>query len=53
MITALVLLTLAAIIALVVIIIGGFLYVLWPVALVLAIGLLIDVFVLKLIFKKG
>lgn len=52
MITLLVLLFLALIAALVVVIFTGLIVVAWPIVLVIAIGLLIDILVLRKIFKS-
>ena len=51
MITLLLLLMLLCIIALVVLALGGLLVVCWPLVLILAIGLVIDILVLKAIFQ--
>lgn len=52
MITICIILLLAILIAALVLFLGGVLYVIWPVAVILLAGLLIDIFVIRSMFRK-
>ena len=52
MITICIILLLAILIAALVLFLGGVLYVIWPVAVILVAGLLIDIFVIRSMFRK-
>lgn len=52
MITLTIIFTLALIIAIIALVVGGIAYVFWPVLIVLAFGLLIDILVIRSLFKR-
>lgn len=53
MITICVVLAAACIIAMLALVLGGAIAILWPLLLILAIGLIIDILVFKALFKKS
>jgi hypothetical protein len=52
MITLTILILALLAVALILLILGGICYIAWPIVLILVIGLFIDIFMIKLLFKK-